>query len=234
MRVPHSAPGMAESTGPLRPICDYRTVSDEPQRGVPTPLPAIRNDEGKQLAVLLETARALVAEEFQRSERLDAKARHQLTVVGALFAVVMATTAGVLNALLSVGAGSHRGVLGVLLDGSVTATVAPWVYPTLGAFALASIVCLLFALLASARVWRTREQDALDPATIKEYVAYAERANLGVSKRLIEAYADILADRREKNKQRKDHLRTASFLAVLAGVASLALLAAVFIALITQ
>ncbi len=234
MPARQSSPGVAESAGPLRPICDYHTVSDEPQRRAPTPIPGARNDEGKQLAVLLETARGLVAEEFQRSERLDAKARHQLTVVGALFAVVMATTAGVLNALLSVGTGSNRGVLAVLLEGPSTAAVAPWVYPTLGAFALASIVFLLFALLASARVWRTREMDALDPATIKEYVAYAERANLGVSKRLIDAYADILADRREKNNQRKDHLKTASVLVVIAGVASLAQLAAVFIALITQ
>jgi hypothetical protein len=62
----------------------------------PHQLPAGSSDEGTQLGILLDTARAMVDEEFRRSERLDAKSRNQFAAVGALFAVVMATTAGVL------------------------------------------------------------------------------------------------------------------------------------------
>lgn len=209
-------------------------MSDKPQQRPATPLPATQDDEGKQLAILLDTARALVTEEFQRSERIDAKARHQLTVVGALFAVVMATTAGVLNALVREPQTERPELLGLLFARSARASVEAWVIPTLGGFALGSIFFLFCTFIASAGVWKAREQDTLDPETIKTYVAHAERGKVAVSKNLIDAYARILGDRRDANKRRIASFKRARFLAVLAGMASLAQLAAVFIALINQ
>jgi hypothetical protein len=179
-----------------------------------TELPAGSSDDGRQLAVLLDVAQSLVDEEFRRSERLDAKARNQFTAVGGLFAVVMAVTAGVLNALLG------------------QRSVGDWVYPALGGCALASIVALAFALTWSVEAWRLRKSDALDPDTIEEYVSYAERGNIAVTKQLIKAYAQILRDRRSQNAARAHDLKLATAACFLAGVASLVQLGAVFVALI--
>lgn len=177
-------------------------------------LPAGVPDDGRQLAVLLDVARSLVDEEFRRSDRLDAKARNQFAAVAGLFAVVMAVTAGVLNALLDQSA------------------VDNWVYPALGGCALTSIVALAFALMWSMGAWRLRKSDALDPDTIEEYVSYAERGNLAVTKQLIKAYAQILRDRRDQNAARARALKLATGACLLAAVASLVQLGAVFVALI--
>jgi hypothetical protein len=190
------------------------------------PLPPVPNntsqlspgapDEGRQLGLLLDTARSLIDEEFRRSERLDAKSRNQFTTVGALFAVVMATTAGVLNALLD------------------QDKVHGWVYPVLGTCALASIGALFAALIWSIEAWRLRESDALDPDTIEEYISHAEHGNLAVAKNLVQAQAQILRDRRAQNAQRARGLESATRACLIAAGASLAQLAAVFVALIAK
>jgi hypothetical protein len=155
-------------------------------------------------------------EEFRRSERLDAKGRHQLTSAGALFAVAMAVTAGVLNALLDQNS----------VDG--------WVYPALGGTALVSILALMSAFAWSQEVGKTKPTDALDPATLDEYVAFAERGVQAVGKNLVKTYAQILRDRRRNNAARVDALKKLTIACAFAYLASLAQLAAVFIALIAK
>ena len=179
-------------------------------------LPAGAPDEGKQLALLLETARHMVDEEFRRSDRLDGKSRNQFTVVGALFAVVMATTAGVLNALLD-----EKGV-------------AEWVYPLLAGCALLTIIALAMAFMWSLETWRVRPNDALDPETLEQYVSHAERGNIAVAKHLIGAYAQILRDRRRLNKERVADLKRATVACGVAALAALVQLAAVFVALVQK
>lgn len=179
-------------------------------------LPAGSPDDGRQLGLLLDVARSLVDEEFRRSERLDTKSRNQFTAVGGLFAVVMAVTAGVLNALLS------------------QKSVEAWVYPVLGGCALASTLALALALVWSAESWRLRKSDALDPGTIEEYVSFAERGNVAVTKQLIKAYAQILRDRRSQNSERAKDVKLATVACVVAGLASLLQLAAVFVALLDK
>lgn len=188
--------------------------TEEPRN--PSDIPAGGPDEGKQLALLLDTACHMADEEFRRSERLDAKSRNQFTVVGALFAVVMATTAGVLNALLS------------------QTSVDDWVYPVLGGCALTSIVALGLALTWSIETWRIRESDALDPDTLEQYVSHAERGNVAVAKNLVCTYAQILRDRRLGNKKRVDDLKNATIACGFCALASLAQLGAVFVALISK
>ena len=166
--------------------------------------------------MLLDVATSQVDEEFRRSERLDAKARSQFTAVGGLFAVVMAVTAGVLNALLA-----QKGV-------------SSWIYPVLGGCALGTIVALALALVWTTEAWRLRKSDALDPDTIEEYVSFAERGNVGVTKRLIRAHAQILRDRRSQNAERAADLKSATVACLIAGVVSLVQLGAVFVALIEK
>lgn len=185
-----------------------RTVSDLPSRG---------SDEGTQLAVLLDTARELVSQEIDRGDRIDGRSRNQFAAVGALFAVVMATTAAILNLLV---ANNHQ--------------PRAWVYPVVGGLALLSTVTLGVALLVSVQAWRTRRIDALDAKTLRDYVPFAEKGNVGVAKKLIEAYAGILDDRRGKNETRHDAFRRATVWCVGAGVAAFLQLCAVFAAIISQ
>jgi hypothetical protein len=129
----------------------------------------------------------------------------------------MATTAGILNALLG-----HS-------------KVAALVYVVLGAAALVSIISLFFAFIWSLKVQKLIPTDALDPDDLdKTYLGFAERGNVGVGKRLIEAYAQFLRDRRENNATRAQDLKVAVRLCSVSAASSLVQLAAVFVALITR
>ena len=125
-------------------------------------------------------------------------------------------TAGVLNALL----GQSK------VDG--------WVYPVLGLAAIASALALGFALRWSLKVQKVYETEALNPDTIDQYVAYAERGNVAVAKRLIETYTKLLRGRRQKNALRGQDLKCATRLCGISAGASLVQLIAVFVALITK
>src|SRR4051794_32060816 len=95
----------------------------------PSNLPAGNPAAGDtQLGVLLDAAQDMLAEEIRRTDRLESRARHMSTTIGALFAVGMATTAAVLNALLP-------------SDTSKGTGLADWVIPTVGGLALTSAVC---------------------------------------------------------------------------------------------
>ena len=91
----------------------------------------------------------MLGEEVRRTERLETKSRHMFSATGALFAVVMAVTAGVLNALLDQSA------------------VEGWVYPVLGGAALVSTLALGMALAWTLQVQTLHTTDALDPKPSK-------------------------------------------------------------------
>jgi len=183
----------------------------------PANIPSGSPDQGRQLGLLLEAAKNMVDEEFRRTERLENKARTAFSSAGALFAVVMATTAGILNALLNHG------------------KVAAGVYVVLGGAALLSIVALAFAFIWTLKVQDLIPTDALNPDDLdKTYLSFAEQGNVGVGKRLIEAYAQILRDRRKNNETRAENLKCTTTLCTVAALSSLVQLAAVFVALITR
>jgi len=182
----------------------------------PSPIPSGGPDDGRQVGLLLDAAKDMLDEEFRRSDRVETKSRHAFAAAGALFAVVMATTAGVLNALLD------------------QSKVHGWVYPVLGGAALASIVALGVALIWTLKVQKLRKTDALEVTTIEDYIDWAERGNPAVAKKLIQIYARLLDSRRESNGQRAEDLKAATKACVFAAGASLVQLAAVFVALIAK
>jgi hypothetical protein len=139
----------------------------------------------------------MLAEEIRRTDRLEARARQMSTAAGALFAVVMATTAGVLNALVK--------------KGQPLDEVVYWV----GGFAILSNVSLFAAVAWTAQVQRTRDTDALDPDTIDAYVEWAEKGHVAVAKNLIKTYAILLRSRREGNEKRAVDLNSATAAAVM-------------------
>jgi hypothetical protein len=180
----------------------------------PTKLPGRTPDEGVALGLLLEAARNAVDWELRRSEKLDDRSRNQFAAVGALFTVAMATTAGVLSAL----AVSRSGL-------------AAWIAIVVGILAVVALAALGWAFERSVRAWKPQAAGALDPATLREYIPFAEDGNVGVAKRLIEAYADILERRRAANATRLSAGKCAAQVCALAAVASVVELAFVFVAL---
>lgn len=138
-----------------------------------------------QLSILLDATRNVMDEEFKRSERLDSKSRNQVGVTATFFAVVQA---GVIS------------LIGGRLGSSVTATWSiDWFLPVAAALAA---IAMLVAVLVSYGSWKLRDEDALDIETIRAYVAYARAGDPLVGVKLIEAFAHIAEDRREKNEMR--------------------------------
>jgi hypothetical protein len=170
-------------------------------------------DDGRQLGLLLVSSREELNQELRRTERLENKARNALTSAGALFAVVMATTAGILNVILQ-----HK-------------TLPWWVYLALGLCAVASIVALGFA------VWRTSKADelkltgVLSVDSLKDYVGWAEDGHPAIAKKLIEANIGTLDRRRTRNDERAKHVQCARTACLVAAGASLLQLFGVFVAL---
>jgi hypothetical protein len=142
------------------------------------------------LTEVVNFARTAVEHEFQISERLDAKARGQVTLAGQWFAVVQAVSAVALGA---------KGV-----DG--------WLLYAVGVTALIGGVVLAFAFLQSARVWKLRDEDAVHPKGILELKERAESDEAGALAVTVQHYASLLQDRRRTNKLRAEALETAETL----------------------
>jgi hypothetical protein len=173
---------------------------------------------GTQLGLLLDAAKDMLAEEIRRTDRLETRSRHLITACGALFAVVIAATVGLLSALLDAKNGE--------IDG--------WVIPTLGGFTIASVVSLGAAFAWTQTVQKLRETNALDPKTIDDYIVWAEKGHVAVAKNLITTYASLLRSRRGENDERAQDLKRAADACRVAAAASVCLLAAVIVAVFTQ
>lgn len=152
-----------------------------------------------QLSLLLDAAQAIISEEFKRSERLDAKSRNQITVVGSFFAVVQAIVVGLLNGALKP-------------TGSSASDFVPWLAVTGGAAAIAMIV----ALAVSYRAWKLRDDPALGIDTISNYLDAARDGNPAVGVHLVNGLVQIARGRRSANTSRADALENA---AIACGVA---------------
>lgn len=141
----------------------------------------------QDLTQVVDVSRAALEQEFQISERLDAKARGQVTLAGQWYAVVQAVAAVAFAA---------RGVDREWLF-AVSATAV------LGGLALAGAVTL------SWRVWRLHDEDAVSPKGLLEMKAEATRDDGEVLELLVTHYASKLQSRRETNRSRSDALKCA-------------------------
>lgn len=182
----------------------------------PTPSPSGNPESGKQLEFLLGFAQNMLDEEYRRTERMENRARQTFGATGALFAVVMATTAGILNAL------------------SRYSSVHHWVYWLTGIPAAVSVVALFFALMATREVDRTRTNDLLDPQTIEQYIGPAQNGHPAVGATLANVYAHQLRVVRDNNDGRAEDLKSARWWCGFAALASLIQLAAIFAAVIAR
>jgi len=168
-------------------------------------LPARESDNGgssaTQLSILLASATSMIDEEFKRSERLDAKSRNQIALVGAFFAVVQAGVIGLIN-----------GSLGATTEKDPASSFVPWLAAAGGVAALALIVAFAF----SYRAWKLHDDPALSPETIDSYKEHARQGNPAVGVKLIGAYTEIAEGRRANNEKRAESLESAAIACAVA------------------
>lgn len=151
------------------------------------------------LAEVINVARAAVEQEFQVSERLDAKARGQVTLAGQWFAVAQAVSAV---------AFAVKGVEG-------------WLLYAVGATALVGGALLVIMFVQTSKVWRVREEDAVHPRGILQLKERALNDDAGALEVTVQHYARILQGRRRTNKLRADALEKAEKIWLLAMAAPL-------------
>ena len=140
----------------------------------------------QSLAEVIAVARAAVEQEFQITERLDAKARGQVTLAGQWFAIAQAVSAVAFAA---------KGGEGLLL----------WL---VAATAVIGGGVLVIVFVKSAQVWRLREEKALSPQGILQLrdKALADESPLEATTR---HYASTLQKRRATNVDRRTALECA-------------------------
>ncbi|MEA2395856.1 MAG: hypothetical protein QOJ82_3747 [Solirubrobacteraceae bacterium] len=151
-----------------------------------TTSPVAQQPPPEALSEVLSTARAAVEQEFQISERLDAKARALVTLAGQWFAVAQAVSA------------------------VAFATKKPhdWMLWTVAGTALAGGIALGLLFFFCWRVWRIRDEPAVSPRGLLQMHSAAVR-DPDAAKLLVEHYAAMLRDRRKTNKSRADALAVA-------------------------
>lgn len=128
-------------------------------------------------------AQALVAQEIQRAERLENKARQQVVLAGQWFAIAQAVLAVALNKETI----DHRWLLWVSCG-----------------FGVAGGLALAATIFMSWRVWRLGDEHELTPAALTQMRDQASVDHTQFLRDLITHYASILQRRRARNATRAD------------------------------
>lgn len=149
--------------------------------------PLTRLPDGGDLKPVIDAAQAALDLENQRADRLDSKARNQMTLAASWFAVVQAVAAVALKA------GTPRGWVIVIAVVAVIAGVA-----------------LVVAMRMSAEVWKLRPQPAVTQETLEDMATAAQTEPETFEERLILQYRHILGHAQETNERRADALQAAT------------------------
>jgi hypothetical protein len=136
-------------------------------------------------------ARSAVQQEFQIAERLDAKARNQVAVGGAWFALVQAVASIALKQYLDHGGDRELFKVLVVLAGLAAATLA---------------VSILYAY----GVWKLRDEQEITHTSLAEMAAAARDPHTDLLEQFVQHYGYILWTRRENNKIRAKNLTKAT------------------------
>jgi hypothetical protein len=137
-------------------------------------------EDGEDLSYVLDVARDALAHEFQVSERLDAKARGQMTLAGAWFAVVQA-------------------VAGVALANSAISNA--WGAAVVGSATIAA-ASLGWAFYCHYAVWRLRSETGFNADALHAFGEWAADDETNLAGTLIGYYEQILSERQGRNRER--------------------------------
>lgn len=207
-------------------MCGVRTIRQlvssvfsPPGRGttvttVPREAEVDHSLDDARLNLVVETARAAVAQEFQIAERLDAKARNQVAVGGTQYALVQAVASIAIKEYLD-------------SSGSTSLFAAAL---TLG---IASGVCLVISILLCYGVWRLRDEQEINADGLTAMAASARDPKVDMYELTIRHYGSILWHRRANNRDRAKQLARSVPLwisSLLLGVTELAIAVALLAA----
>lgn len=160
-------------------------------------------------AQVIESARAMVGEQFQISERLDRKARYQAGTAGAFFAVVQAVA---INAITNAGLSET------------------WIV-TLAALAVPAGLMTIASVLAAADAWRTQVERDLPIPDLRAMVDGIAVGDENAPRELAHHYLNLAESRRAGNVGRVRRVKKAAAAAIISIVLTGLELIMVFIAL---
>jgi hypothetical protein len=146
--------------------------------------------DGDDLRLVVDAAREAVSHEFEIAERLDAKARNQMTMAGTWYAIVSTVAAVALRAQVESGAND-------------------WLFAVVVALAVFGGACLIFTMFLSYRVWRLQKETLITHEGLSEMLADAHRPDVDVAEKLVEHYRALLAPSRANNKIRSETFKRA-------------------------
>lgn len=159
--------------------------------------------DGGDLGPVIDAAKAALDLEDQRADRLDSKARNQMTLAGTWFGVVQAVAVFALASKTPVG----------------------WVI-SIAATAVLGGVTLGLAMWASNEVWKLRPLPAITQETLEDMVLAVKMNPETFATQLVQQYRHLLGHAQATNEKRADFLDVATrwWWATLAiGLAELAL-----------
>lgn len=136
---------------------------------------------------MVAAAQSALELENQRADRLDSKARNQMTLAGSWFAVVQAVAAVSLRAHTPTG----------------------WNIAIAATAALAG-VALICAMRQSAKVWMLRPQPAVTQETLEDMTLAAQQDPETFDERLVQQYRHMLGRIQKVNETRADALDAAT------------------------
>ena len=128
---------------------------------------------------VLDTARAALDHEFQRAERLDAKARGQATLAGSWFAVTQAVAA------VSIRGDTPKGLV-----------------IAIAVIVIAQATALFLLFRASAKVWRLKTRDDIGSETLAAMGRDAEKGDPAFASKAVAQYRYILHGAQQANAER--------------------------------
>jgi hypothetical protein len=155
------------------------------------PLHPARDDEGAdvQLDRMLATARHMLDEEFKIAERVDQKARAQITAAGAFFAVVQAVAGAVL----------------------ASSTVDDTLAAALVGLGIAAVLSTTVALVRTGNAARLFTEKALPLSKLREnYLPHAAQGNPMIGRHLVDYTLGLVDERRLVNDERAEAFENAS------------------------
>lgn len=162
-----------------------------------------------RLGQIIDSARAMVAEQFQIAERYDRKARYQAASAGAFFAVVQAIA---INAIT-------RTDLSSTWKGTLATLAVPSALLTVGAFIMA------------AESWKTQKERDLPIPDLRELVESISRGDEHALRTLAGHYLNLAELRKAANKQRLSRIKKVAAAALLSIILTGIELVLIFVAL---
>jgi hypothetical protein len=165
------------------------------------------NAQKERMALVVDAARVAVAQEFQIAERLDAKARNQVTVAAAWYGIAQAAAGIVLRSSVHFSGSMRWAIVALAITGA-------------GGF--------LWLLIASFAVWQVRDEKDVTPRGLAQMAAAAQDPRSDLPGDLVTHYRSILQKRRANNVRRVRWFKLAEVGWLVAVIAALAEVVLVF------